>query len=806
MADYLTYLDFDLAIEAVTAAALPVAAAAVTYRARVLHSPAGQAAHEFTLPFNAVELENYILKMAHPRRTVRSLNTTEGQTAREFGERLFIAVFQGDVRDALRRSLDAADAKAKHGLRIRLRLADAPELLDIPWEYLYDPTLRRFFCHSVSTPLVRYPQQPRPVVPLTVTPPLQLLVMISNPSDVAVLDVEDEWGKTAGALEPLVDQGLIQLTRLERATLATLQRQLRQGNYHIFHFVGHGGIDRRSGERVLYLEDEVGHAHPVGGDHLGTLLRDHRSLRLALLNACEGARADASDPFAGVAQHLVYQGIPAIIAMQFEITDSAAITLAKEFYEALADGYPVEAALAEARKAIFVMGNDVEWGTPVLYSRANNGLLFRVDASAPPTDVNLPGRSNAAPHNTKEPAAPSQKTAADPPIHAAPTGPVVRDEERIATEKAAAERVAKRIFQDEAGKAERKPAGHVIDSARNQPVSHNRGWWRVLLVIVCVILVGYLSLVGLNSYQQNQRNSAATATQQAKYAAATAQAPTAHATATAIAQSVATAMLQNAPELRPLLDRFGMQFVPIPAGEFLMGSPDGVGDSDEHPQFTMTTDAYWIGLTEVTNAQYGYFMNANGYANKDWWTEAGWAWRTENNISAPGYWNDSKWNGANQPVVGISWYEATAYTTWLAAETGLAIRLPTEAEWEKAARGISGQTYPWGDTWPTAQLLNYKSNVGYTTDVGSYPSGASPYGALDMGGNVWEWTATQWVDNYENYIEIMYSITEGDGLRTLRGGSWYFYIDAVRTANRDKNNPSSRDIVKGFRLAFAPGG
>lgn len=202
--------------------------------------------------------------------------------------------------------------------------------------------------------------------------------MISNPVDVVALDVEAEWQKIHGALEPLVDQGLVQLIRLERATLATLQRQLRQGNYHIVHFVGHGGIDRRSGERVLYLEDERGRAHPVGGDHLGAILCDHRSLRLALLNACEGARADGSDPFAGVAQHLVYQGIPAIIAMQFEITDGAAITLTQEFYEALADGYPVEAALAEARKAIFVMGNDVEWGTPVLYSRASEGVLFRV--------------------------------------------------------------------------------------------------------------------------------------------------------------------------------------------------------------------------------------------------------------------------------------------------------------------------------------------------------------------------------------------------------------------------------------------
>lgn len=377
---YLTYLNFDLAIEAL---APPTAASgevdAPTHRARVLNSPVGQATVKFALPFNPHELENYILKMARPRRSVRSLNTLEGQTAREFGSRLYNAIFHGDVRDALRRSLDAAEATPEHGLRIRLRLADAPDLLDLPWEYLYDPSLHRFFCHSVTTPLVRYPQQPRPVVPLAVSPPLQVLVMIAGPHDLAALDVETEWRKIEAALTPLVARGVVQLTRLADASLATLQRQLRQGRYHIFHFVGHGGLNPVTGERVLYLEDEQGRARAVGGDHLGMLLHDHRSLRLALLNACEGARSGITDPLAGVAQHLVLQGIPAIIAMQFEITDAAALILVGEFYEALADGYPIEAALAEARKAIFVAGNDVEWGTPVLYSRASDGLLFKVD-------------------------------------------------------------------------------------------------------------------------------------------------------------------------------------------------------------------------------------------------------------------------------------------------------------------------------------------------------------------------------------------------------------------------------------------
>ena len=826
----LTYLDFDLAIEALPCAEAELAeagASAPLYRARVLNSPAGQAMVEFTLPFNPYELENYILKIGRTRRTVRSLNSQEGQAARDFGERLYNAVFKDEVRDALRRSLDKADGQADHGLRIRLRLGDAPALLDLPWEYLYDPTLRRFFCHSTTTPLVRYPQQPRPVTPLGVTLPLQVLVLIANPSDVARLDVEGEWRKIEAAVAGLRDRGLVQLTRLENGTLAALQRQLRQGKYHIFHFVGHGGLNGLTGERVLYLEDERGRAHAVGGDHLGTLLSDHRSLRLALLNACEGARATTNDPFAGIAQQLVHQGIPAIIAMQFEITDGAALILAQEFYGALADGYPVEAALAEARKAIFVAGNDVEWGTPVLYSRANDGLLFKVEeirAQRAPdetregetrTTAHLPGRGDNQSGKPEDPPAPSRKIDEPSAVPVQPVaGPVVRDEERIAAEKAQTERVVKRVFEDEAkanAPGQRKPSDAAAEPI--EATTSKRKWWRVALGLIVVVLVGYLGLVGMTSYQQNQRNIAATATQQAQVAVATATAESLRATATTLAPQIsatATAMVSiGSAKLSQVADRFGIEFVPVPGGPFMMGNPEGIGYSDEWPAHEITVDAFWIGLTEVTNAQYKHFVYAGGYEQEQWWTKAGWAWLQANpEITKPRFWDDSEnqqFNGDNQPVVGVSWYEATAYATWLAAETSLALRLPTEAEWEKGARGVDGRTYPWGEETSTDQLLNYNNNVGRTVDVGSYPAGASPYGALDMAGNVWEWTATQWVANYDNYVNVVYNNREGDVIRALRGASWLFSADVVRSAHRLRSFPDGRDFDFGFRVVFVPG-
>jgi hypothetical protein len=286
----------------------------------------------------------------------------------------------------LRSSLNESYRKGA-GLRLRLRLAAAPELGDLPWEFLYDPTLNQFIVLSVETPLVRYLDLPEDIEPLPVNPPLQVLVMISSPMDYMPLDVEREWDKLNEALGDLQAHGLVSLTRLENATLASLQRQLRRSRYHIFHFIGHGGFDSQAQDGVLLTEDENGRGRPVSGYDLGTLLHDHRTLRLAVLNACEGARSSRSDPFAGVAQSLVQKGLPAVIAMQFEITDPAAITLAHEFYGAIADGYPVDAALAEARKAVFAQDNDVEWATPVLYLRVSGAAIFKIETGAEQADL-----------------------------------------------------------------------------------------------------------------------------------------------------------------------------------------------------------------------------------------------------------------------------------------------------------------------------------------------------------------------------------------------------------------------------------
>jgi hypothetical protein len=160
------------------------------------------------------------------------------------------------------------------------------------------------------------------------------------------------------------------------ANMTALRRRLRHEAFHVFHFVGHGFYRPDWCDGVLVMEGRNGRPQEVTGEELGGLLNEYDLTRLVVLNACEGARSGASEPFSGTAQSLIQQGLPAVVAMQFEITDDAAIVFSHELYGAIADGYPLEAALAEARRAIRDEGNPTEWGTPVLYSRAPDGQLF----------------------------------------------------------------------------------------------------------------------------------------------------------------------------------------------------------------------------------------------------------------------------------------------------------------------------------------------------------------------------------------------------------------------------------------------
>src|SRR5262249_46640412 len=168
-------------------------------------------------------------------------------------------------------------------LRIRLRLADVPEVAYLPWEYLYDSISESFLCLSSDTPIVRYMEMPRRIHALGIKPPLRVLVMISVPADEAALDTDQEWSRLTQSLARLTGTGSVVLERLETASLAALRKRLRGGDIHIFHFIGHGRFDPdpEVQDGILMLESDDGKSYPVSGQLLGMHLEEHRPLRLA---------------------------------------------------------------------------------------------------------------------------------------------------------------------------------------------------------------------------------------------------------------------------------------------------------------------------------------------------------------------------------------------------------------------------------------------------------------------------------------------------------------------------------------------
>ena len=179
---------------------------------------------------------------------------------------------------------------------------------------------------------------------------------------------------------------------------------LRRSTYHIFHFIGHGTLSPDTQEGVLIFEDDKARGRAVAASTLGTLLRDHSSLRVAVLNACEGGRTAEDDAFSGTAQALLQQGIPAVVAMQSPISDRAAICFSREFYSAIRDGCPLDFALAEARKAIFADVNELEWATPVLYLRSPDARMFSSAFAPAPASTSTPAALADAPLSVPAPA------------------------------------------------------------------------------------------------------------------------------------------------------------------------------------------------------------------------------------------------------------------------------------------------------------------------------------------------------------------------------------------------------------------
>jgi hypothetical protein len=223
---------------------------------------------------------------------------------------------------------------------------------------------------------------PEPLRPLAATSPLRVLGMVARPGGLGSLDVDHEKRRLQQALAGLESTGRVQLSWVTGQTWKDLQDALDEGGWHIFHFIGHGGYDRERGEGILALADEDGELYRLASSDMGLILGDHRSLRLVVLNSCESARANANDVFSSTAAVLMRRGIPAVVAMQYEISDLAAIAFARGLYGALASRHPVDHAVTRARRAIKLScGNSLEWATPVLYLRSSSAQLFDLAAA-----------------------------------------------------------------------------------------------------------------------------------------------------------------------------------------------------------------------------------------------------------------------------------------------------------------------------------------------------------------------------------------------------------------------------------------
>lgn len=233
----------------------------------------------------------------------------------------------------------------------------------------------------------------------------------------------------------------------------------------------------------------------------------------------------------------------------------------------------------------------------------------------------------------------------------------------------------------------------------------------------------------------------------------------------------------------------GIRFVWVPGGRFQMG---GTKYPDEQPVHWVRVSPFWLGETPVTNAQYATFLESTG-------------------AEEPAYWRDRRFSDPEQPVVGVSWPEARSFCAWLSERVAGTIRLPSEAQWEFAARGTDGREFPWGNEAPDASRACFDLDFqdGQPTRVGTHPAGKGPFGVLDQAGTVWEWCEDVWDEeaykgrSAEEPVDPLVS-TGDESRRVLRGGGWYVPAVYLWAAYRSRHHAAERFSFIGFRVLAAP--
>lgn len=314
--------------------------------------------------------------------SARRSNTQGEQRLIDVGERLFDALFTGDVENTYRSSIAVAK-RQNEKLCVVLRVADA-QLASLPWEAMYDRELSEFVCRS--GPVVRHVEARYTPAPLKVDAPLRVLSVVASPLDLPPLDVEREREKFTAALGA-ISPAYLEVKWLMQATWDNVHDELLAGTWHVLHFIGHGGYDAERDQGIISLVGDEGRRNLVDADRLADLLNEASPTpKLVVLNACESGRTGGTDLFSSTAATLVKRGICAVAAMQFPVTDGAAIAFTRGFYSALVRGRSIDDAAQSGRIGMLGSGS-LEWVTPTLHVLGDTSELFDLK---PPPGIPLP--------------------------------------------------------------------------------------------------------------------------------------------------------------------------------------------------------------------------------------------------------------------------------------------------------------------------------------------------------------------------------------------------------------------------------
>lgn len=376
------------------------------YQASVLNALGGDLAVTFDLknaPEEVITAVTRNFKLAIAPKTASDSTNGGPANSKGIGEYLSESLLPDKMQSTLKRTSDLAQTRNAY-VRLRLNLTAVPELVGLPWEMLRAEVID--LALNIRTSVVRYQSLDIPAeVNVAVSErPLRMLVVISNPSTpgAPTLDVEAEWRGINEALQPLINQKLLELEKLPRGTLDDLDNRMFDQNrpVHIFHYIGHGDFDQKAGKGQLVFELKPGETSDSGvelvdGRRLGESLANQRSLRLASLNSCKGAASSSSDSFSGVAQHLLRTGsVPIVIAMRRVISDDVAIAFGQTFYEwLLVNNVAVDTAMTRARYRMRDVEQKrigeriaTEWATPILFMRSHDGYLWNFSNEGPVID------------------------------------------------------------------------------------------------------------------------------------------------------------------------------------------------------------------------------------------------------------------------------------------------------------------------------------------------------------------------------------------------------------------------------------